>query len=235
MEKAWRILASLRDHGTIRLRKKKHKVNFKKNIYNLKHLFWSPMYTQLVWGERVWYYLVDNSYWIFGGINGKYPYKQAFIYTKVCILQMRSNKLKKILVTLCIHVYWKTWVYKTCQLWKIMIPTKFMLARDDYFSSSQNGFQHELFKSLLDGCEPQQLLSELFMKTWSDNFMSTTELTVIEESCCFCREVIRSCLCGCEKRVWFCDLDSGTTNLIMCGGWSDVTSFQMGFPIEPPK
>jgi len=46
-----------------------------------------------------------------------------------------------------------------------MIPTKFMLARDDYFSSSQNGFEHELFKSLLDGCEPQQLLSELFMKT----------------------------------------------------------------------
>jgi hypothetical protein len=28
--KAWRILASLRDHGTIRLRKEKHKVNLKK-------------------------------------------------------------------------------------------------------------------------------------------------------------------------------------------------------------
>jgi hypothetical protein len=30
LEKAWRILASLRDHATIRLRKKKkkHKVNF---------------------------------------------------------------------------------------------------------------------------------------------------------------------------------------------------------------
>ncbi len=27
------------------------------------------------------------------------------------------------------------------------------------------GFEHELFKSLLDECEPQQLLSELFMKT----------------------------------------------------------------------
>jgi hypothetical protein len=39
------------------------------------------------------------------------------------------------------------------------------IARDDYFSSSQNGFAHELFKSLLDGFEPQQLFSELFMKT----------------------------------------------------------------------
>ncbi len=46
-----------------------------------------------------------------------------------------------------------------------MIPTKFMLAaRDDYFSSSQNGFEYELFNSLLDGSEPQQLLSELFME-----------------------------------------------------------------------
>lgn len=51
LEKAWRILASLRDHGTIKLRKKKHEVNLQKNIYNLQHLFWSPMYTQLVWGE----------------------------------------------------------------------------------------------------------------------------------------------------------------------------------------
>lgn len=38
------------------------------------------------------------------------------------------------------------------------------IARDDYFSSSQNGFEYELFNSLLDGCEPQQLLSELFME-----------------------------------------------------------------------